>query len=676
MANKFTIFAIALTLLVIKLSMSSFSGGVSGGATASGCSCHGSATANTMVTITGLPTNYINGTTYTLTLNVTNSMVAASPTKKAGFTLASPDTLGAIMGAGTTLSANKKELIHSSPKNMVSNVSSWQFTWKAPATGSATSTFSIAANAVNGNSSNSGDMFNYVTIAVPGTVTPLSITASNTTINCNGGVASITVVGAGGTGALSYNINGGMYQAGGTFTNRAAGTYTITVRDANLVTASTVRTIMQPSAITTSISSQTNVSCNGLSNGATTIMATGGTGVYTYSWLPSSGTSATATGLAAGIYTATITDGNNCTKTETVTITQPTPITASITASSTAVTSGSTITLTVMPSTFTTYNVIAPSGLNVTNPTNVIALPINSSNAGTFTVTATNAAGCTATTTINIAISNLITIQLKAMLAGPYISSTGLMQDSLRILNYLPLTEPYSTSPYATVFDHVNGGGGETTTPAVLSVAGNDAIVDWVFVQLRNKLDSTQVLATRSALIQCDGDIVDIDGISPLSFTTLAIDDYFISLKHRNHLGIMTRNKINLTNATPPIDFTITGAGAVPLLTYAGKAGNATPLTGATAIVNGMRMLYGGNCNIAINGKANRFISYGSFNSSDRNALLIATQNGFTPTVGYSVFDCDLNGSTRFNGINPDRFVITNSTLNTNSIIVNEQTPN
>ncbi|WP_131807316.1 MBG domain-containing protein, partial [Myroides marinus] len=71
--------------------------------------------------------------------------------------------------------------------------------------------------------------------------------------------------------------------------------------------------------------SQTNVSCNGRSDGTASVTTLGGTGTYTYSWYPSGGTAATATGLAPGIYTVTVTDANSCTTTATATaiITEP-----------------------------------------------------------------------------------------------------------------------------------------------------------------------------------------------------------------------------------------------------------------------------------------------------------------------------------------------------------------
>ena len=73
----------------------------------------------------------------------------------------------------------------------------------------------------------------------------------------------------------------------------------------------------------TATQSQTNVSCNGGSNGTASVIASGGTAPYTYSWSPSGGNAATATGLTSNVYTCTITDANNCSITRTFTITEP-----------------------------------------------------------------------------------------------------------------------------------------------------------------------------------------------------------------------------------------------------------------------------------------------------------------------------------------------------------------
>ncbi|MFD1061625.1 SprB repeat-containing protein, partial [Winogradskyella litorisediminis] len=96
--------------------------------------------------------------------------------------------------------------------------------------------------------------------------------------------------------------------------------------DANNCTTTANVTIDQPTAaLAASISASQDVDCFGEATGSATVSATGGTAGYTYSWNTSPvQTTATATNLAAGNYTVTVTDANNCTTTANVTIDQPT----------------------------------------------------------------------------------------------------------------------------------------------------------------------------------------------------------------------------------------------------------------------------------------------------------------------------------------------------------------
>lgn len=79
-------------------------------------------------------------------------------------------------------------------------------------------------------------------------------------------------------------------------------------------------------AMIASLSSQTNITCFGGSDGSATVTVTGGTPNYTYAWAPSGGNSATGTGFPIGVFTCTITDAAGCTQTQSVFITQPAPI--------------------------------------------------------------------------------------------------------------------------------------------------------------------------------------------------------------------------------------------------------------------------------------------------------------------------------------------------------------
>ncbi|MCF8239192.1 MAG: hypothetical protein K9I85_13610 [Saprospiraceae bacterium] len=148
-----------------------------------------------------------------------------------------------------------------------------------------------------------------------------------------------------------------------------------------------------------------------------------------------------------------------------------------------------------------------------------------------------------------------VAVTSKAFLQGPYHSGTGLMNDDLRtnVPVLIPVIEPYTA---LSNFTHVGRGGGETVDPAVFLPTGNDAIVDWVFIELRDKNAPATVLQTKSALIQRDGDIVDLDGVSEVRFVGMGGDDYYFALQHRNHLGVMSANAFTLSRAQTSIDFT------------------------------------------------------------------------------------------------------------------------
>ena len=93
---------------------------------------------------------------------------------------------------------------------------------------------------------------------------------------------------------------------------------------------------MRPTEVTATIINVANASCNGFCDGSATANPSGGTGTFTFAWDAAAGsqTTATATGLCAGTYNVTITDGNGCSIVESVTITEPTPIV--VTSSSTS----------------------------------------------------------------------------------------------------------------------------------------------------------------------------------------------------------------------------------------------------------------------------------------------------------------------------------------------------
>ncbi len=151
---------------------------------------------------------------------------------------------------------------------------------------------------------------------------------AQTNVTCNGstnGTSSISSTG--GVGTLTYNWTPGNPIGDGTasVTNLSAGTYSCTVTDANGCTALQTVTITQPNALVSTITSQTNVSCFAGTNGAASILVSGGTTAYSYNWTPGNPTgdgTANVTGLTAGTWTCSITDANACIASQSVTITQ------------------------------------------------------------------------------------------------------------------------------------------------------------------------------------------------------------------------------------------------------------------------------------------------------------------------------------------------------------------
>jgi len=138
-----------------------------------------------------------------------------------------------------------------------------------------------------------------------------------------------------------------------------------------------------------------------------------------------------------------------------------------------------------------------------------------------------------------------------ALIDNPFAKT--LMRDDLREKGFLPVSEPYTGMPR---YEHLGSGGAEAIADeSVFEVESKDAIVDWMYIELRNADDRTEVLATRSAVLQRDGDVVDMDGVSPLFFEGVEEGEYHIAMRHRNHLGMMTQHAVELTAQTLSVDF-------------------------------------------------------------------------------------------------------------------------
>ncbi len=170
----------------------------------------------------------------------------------------------------------------------------------------AAGTYTVSLIAYNPPNSDTLVMVNYVTVGQ----SPVLNAAASTSVSCNGGSsgsASVSVA----TGVPNYTYQWSSGQSTSAAANLAAGNYSVVVTDASGCSSTQTVSIAQPSAITATITN-TAASCNS-NDGTATVTASGGSGSYTYLWSPSAATTSSATGLAAGNYSVTVTDASGCT---------------------------------------------------------------------------------------------------------------------------------------------------------------------------------------------------------------------------------------------------------------------------------------------------------------------------------------------------------------------------
>jgi hypothetical protein len=187
-----------------------------------------------------------------------------------------------------------------------------------------------------------------------------------------------------------------------------AGTYTVTVTDNDFNSATATVTISQPTPVIASISSFSNVLCNGGNSGSITAAVTGGTKPYTYVW--SNGTTTTTatssiitntlSGLTAGTYTCTVSDKYGCSNTATVqTLTEPTAFSSTTASTQVTCTVGGTASVTVSGGT-PGYTYLWTSGATTDTATGL--------GTGTYTVTVTDANSCTYNTSVTVTTSGAV----------------------------------------------------------------------------------------------------------------------------------------------------------------------------------------------------------------------------------------------------------------------------
>lgn len=252
-----------------------------------------------------------------------------------------------------------------------------------------------------------------IRVVLNSTVSPTLTVQSFTNVSCNGGNdGTISLIGSGGTGALQYSIDGINFQSTGNFTSVSAGTYNPTIKDAAgcigsmvCITSCNIK-ITEPSSITFNLS-QSAALCNGSSNGQIDVLSPiGGTGTLIYSVDGVNFQSGTNfSGLAASLYTVTVKDAANCTVTDTITVTEPNTIIASV---------ASVINLSCFQSFNGSFAVSATGGNgNYSYSVNGVNFfpsgNFNSLTEGSYNITVKDGNNCTGTTSVTLTEPAMIT---------------------------------------------------------------------------------------------------------------------------------------------------------------------------------------------------------------------------------------------------------------------------
>ena len=221
------------------------------------------------------------------------------------------------------------------------------------------------------------------------TALQLQLNTQQTTCGLANGTATAVV--AGGTGGYNYNWSNG---ASGTnsINSLMSGNYSVTITDVNGCIISNTTNISNAGGATLAVTNVNPATCNGYSNGSVSIVIAGGNGPFNYNWLPSGGNALSAAGLAAGNYTLSVTDVNGCITQQVVVILEPTPLAGipSITPTQCNASNGS---AQVQISGGTgAYSYNWNNGQNTNTATGL--------NTGNYTVTVSDANGCTLSSTL------------------------------------------------------------------------------------------------------------------------------------------------------------------------------------------------------------------------------------------------------------------------------------
>lgn len=321
--------------------------------------------------------------------------------------------------------------------------SPYSYAWAGGVTGATRTGLTAGSYVVTATDANNCTGTLTVTITSPNA---LSLNTSSTPAVCgaSNGSASVTVTG----GTQPYTYAWSNTATSTSISGLAPGSYAVTVRDHNNCSASATVLVQSTGGATVTLNNQHQISCPGARDGAIDINVTGGTPPYTYIW-SNGATTQDINGLDAGIYTVTVNDNNNCPAIFSLTITEP----SILAISGTTVNAGcgvpdGRVDITVNGGT-SPYTYLWNTNATTEDLLNVPA--------GSYSVTVTDANGCTGTNQFTVLSPNNITILLTAQQASCQGVSDGAVTSSVSG-GIAPYSYSWNTGATTAGLNNVSGG--------------------------------------------------------------------------------------------------------------------------------------------------------------------------------------------------------------------------
>jgi hypothetical protein len=250
-------------------------------------------------------------------------------------------------------------------------------------------------------------------------------TIATTNATCGQANGAFTCNATGGVSPLQYKLNTGSFVSSGTFSNLNAGSYSLTVKDANGCTVSTTVFVNSSAGPSLSAPNSTNVSCFNGSDGSITLSSTGGTGTVQYSI--NNGvtyqTSGIFTGISAGTYLCSVRDNAGCLSFGSVIITQGQELNLSATSTKPTCFGENDGSISVVSTGGTGSRTYSLNGINYQSSPSFTDLV-----AGTYTVYVRDITSCVKTLSVVITQPTPLTVNHTKIGASCYSSSNGSIQ--------------------------------------------------------------------------------------------------------------------------------------------------------------------------------------------------------------------------------------------------------